>query len=289
MPFYVFAWLGALFYGLTNVTGKLVSKYAIKNAWLFTILFAFFSLLFTIPFAVYNHVGMPVAWGNLSLSALFNCGYLVFYILAICTLDISVMSPLFNFRTAMGAILGFLILGESLSALNIVLVAIIFIAGFFVSLDEKFSLKSFFRLPILYGVLMAFSLAMTSIFINKSIADTGYWETNLFNPLISFVALLLTVPLFYKDIKTLNLKQIGGTAAMAFFIAIGNIVANRAFSENVSLSTAITSLPVSMFIVFILALFAPSLLEKHSLKVYAMRFGAAFIMIAAALKISGVW
>jgi len=42
-----------------------------------------------------------------------------------------------------------------------------------------------------------------------------------------------------------------------------------------------------MFIVFILAVVKPGFLEKHTVKVYAIRFAAAFVMIGAALKLSG--
>lgn len=136
---------------------------------------------------------------------------------------------------------------------------------------------------------MSFFLALSSIFINKSVADTGYWQTNLFNPLISQAFILLTIPLFYKEIKLIKIKQVTGTAVMAFCVAIGNIFTNRAYTTNVSISTAIIALPMSMsmFIVFALSLFYPKLLEKHTLKVYVIRFVAAFIMIFAALKISG--
>ncbi len=118
-------------------------------------------------------------------------------------------------------------------------------------------------------------------------AEVGLWPTNLYTPLISQALILLTIPLFYKEIKSIKIKQVAGTALMAFCAALGNIFANRAYAINVSLSTAIIALPISMFIVFGLSVFQPKLLEKHSLKVYAIRFLAAFIMIGAALKITG--
>ena len=287
MSFLIFSWLASFFYGLVNVFGKLTSKYAIRNIWLFNFLYGLFTILFTIPLALNSGVNMPSVCGNLTLSAIFNTLFSIFYVLAIYNLDVSVMGPLFNFRTAFGVIFGVLILKEVLTSIQIILIATIFIAGIFVSLDEKLSFKSFFKRPILYGILMSFFLALSSIFINKSVADTGYWQTNLFNPLISQGFILLTIPLFYKEIKLIKIKQVTGTAVMAFCVAIGNIFANRAYATNVSISTAIIALPMSMFIVFALSIFYPKLLEKHTLKVYAIRFIAAFIMIFAALKISG--
>lgn len=287
MSYLIFAWLATLLYGLVNVVGKLTSKYAIKNVWLFNFFYGFFSLLFTVPLALVNHVGIPISWGNLAMAAVFNVLFSVFYVLAIYNLDVSVMGPIFNFRTAFGVLLGVLVLKEVLSVTQIILIGIIFIAGMFVSLDEKFSIKSFFQRSILYGVLMSFFLAVSSIFINKAVAEVGYWETNLFVPLISQVLILVTVPLFVKEIIRVNIKQVLGVTLMALFMAGGNIVANKAYAANVSISTAIIALPTSMFIVFILALIKPGLLEKHTLKVYILRFGAASVMIGAALKLSG--
>ncbi|MBI4990992.1 EamA family transporter, partial [Candidatus Gottesmanbacteria bacterium] len=142
MPFYVFAWAAALFYGLTIVFGKLTSKYAISNIWLFNFLYALFTLLFTIPPAISNHVSMPSVWGNLILSSIFNLLFVIFYTLSIFSLDVSVISPLFNFRTAFGVILSVLILKEVLTSTQMILIVLIFVAGIFVGLDEKFSLKS---------------------------------------------------------------------------------------------------------------------------------------------------
>jgi hypothetical protein len=41
-----------------------------------------------------------------------------------------------------------------------------------------------------------------------------------------------------------------------------------------------------MILAFLFSVFAPKLLEKHTMKVYAVRFAAAAVMIAAALKLS---
>lgn len=286
MSFIIFAWLASIFYGLVNVLGKLTSKYAIKNVWLFNFLFALFSFLFTIPPALNNQIGLPSVWENLILSAFFNTLFVIFYILSIVHLDVSVLGPLFNFRTVFGIILSVLLLHETLNNMQIMLILIIIFTGIFVTTDERFSIKTFFHRSILYGILMSLFLALSSIFINKSVAESGLWETNLYNPLITVLLLLSTFPLFYKDFRSINKKQVLGVASMALAVAIANIFANRAYAENVSISTAIIALPLSMFIVFTLSIIAPKLLEKHTLKVYAIRFSAAAIMIIAALKLS---
>ena len=76
---------------------------------------------------------------------------------------------------------------------------------------------------------------------------------------------------------------------MAIFLALGDILANKAYADNVSISTAIISLPCSMIIAVILSFFRSNLLEKHTVKIYLIRFIATAVMILSALKISGVF
>ena len=289
MDFILFAWGASLLYGFYNVFGKLTTKYAIKNIWLFSFLYTFFATLITLPIAIFNNVGLPSAWGNLVISAVINALFTIFYALAISKLDVTVIGPLFNFRLAFSVLLSITILNEVVPGVNFLFIGIILIAGLFVSLDEKFTFKSFFTKSILYGVLMAFFLALHGVFINKAVAEAGYWETNLFGPFITLIILAFTFPLFKTDIQKITLKSTGGLFAMSLCLAFGDILANKAYSDNVSLSTAIISLPMSMIIVFVLAVFKPDLLEKHTLKIYIIRFGAALIMIVAALKISGIF
>jgi len=201
MNFILFAWGASLLYGSYNVIGKLTSKYGVKNIWLFSFLYTFFATLITLPIAILNNVTVPTAWGNLLLSAIINVLFTIFYALAISKLDVTVLGPLFNFRLAFSVLLSITILGEIVPALHYLLIAIILIAGLFVSLDEKFSFKSFFTKSILYGVLMSFFLALHGVFINKAVAEAGYWETNFFGPLVSMMILAFTFPLFKKDIQ----------------------------------------------------------------------------------------
>lgn len=287
MSFLIFAWTAAILYGLVNVIGKLTSKYAVENVWLFNFLYGLCSLLFTLPIVFANHVGIPNAWGNLSLAVLFNILFSFCYTIAIFSMDLSVMGPLFNFRTVFALLLGVLMLHETLSVTQSVLIGLIFLAGIFVSMDERLSIKSFFKKSTLNVLLMSLFLALSSIYINKSVAEIGYWETTLFVPLLSQLAFLTTIPFFWKELPKINEKQIGGVAAMALCLALGNFASIKAYASNVSISTAIEALPISMFIVFFLSRVKPDLLEKHSGKIYAIRFTAAFVMIIAALRLSG--
>jgi hypothetical protein len=98
--------------------------------------------------------------------------------------------------------------------------------------------------------------------------------------------LLATAPLFLKELRRVAKNQVMAVSGAAFVSTVGGLASIRAYAENVSISTAIISLPFSMMIAVTLAIFAPNLLEKHSRKVYAIRLSATAVMFLAALKLS---
>lgn len=286
MPFYVYAWIASFLFGTVAIIGKLTAKYAIPNAYLFNFLWMGFSLLLTIPIAIANHVDFPTHWPSLILVAFFNAAFALLYIISLKYLDVSVMIPLLNFRTAFVAILGAIFLGEVLTPFQYLLVGIIFLCGLFVSIDEKYSIRSFFRWPIAIALLCTLSYTIMGMSINKAIAQNGYWTTTLWMAILSQILLLGTSTFFIKDIKKLNIKQVLSVFAMSLALALGILGENRAYQENVVITSIITALPISMITVFVLSIFSPKLLEKHTLKVYAIRFTAAAVMILAALRLS---
>ncbi len=286
MPFYVFAWIASILFGLVGIIGKLTSKHAISNPWLFNFLWTLFSMLLIVPFAIANNVDMPTQWGILFLVALFNTLFNTFYILGISLLDITVMVPLLNLRTAFVTIIGGVFLGEIFTPFQYFLISVILLGGLFVSVDEKHSLRSFLRFPILIAILCTFFYTLMGVFTKPAIAQNGYWEVTLWSPILSQIMLLVTVPLFRKELGKVTLKQLGAVFSMSLALALGIMMENRAYSENVTITNIITALPFSMVIAFLFSVFAPKLLEKHTLKVYAIRFTAAAVMIISALKLS---
>jgi len=286
MPFYAYAWVASIFFGLVAIIGKLTSKYAITNPFLFNFLWNLFSLIITAILAIGSGVSLPQAWTNIIFAGLFYSLFGIFYILGLSRLDVSVFSPLFNFRVIIGVLLGAIFLGEKLAFWQVFLVALIFIAGMFVSIDEKLSLKSFFKKNIAIVILATAFYSFGNVFMNKSIAQNGYWTSSLFVAATNQMFLLITIFFFAKDFRQINIKSLGSTLAMSLALAIADLSANKAYAVNVGISSLITALPISMILAFILSFIYPKLLEKHTLKVYAIRFFAAAVMIIAALKLS---
>lgn len=285
MTLYFFAWSASLLYGLEGIFAKLISKHSVQNPWLLNFLWMLAMLIFTIPVALFFGASIPTNWIYIFLSSIFFASACILNTLAISKLDISVLVPLFSLRTAMAVMAGALFLDEILTSTQYLLIFIIFIFGIFVSVDEKFSLKSFFTRNIFIALACMVSLVFYAIFLKMSVPVNGFWGTTLWVPIIGQFWLLFTIPFFKDEIRGVSLKQYTMVAGIGLLGVLGTLAATAAYAKNVSLATVVISLPLSMLIAFMFSVFAPELLEKHPMKVYAVRFISATVMVIAALNL----
>jgi drug/metabolite transporter (DMT)-like permease len=286
MPFYVYAWITNIFYGLGTVAAKLSGKHQIKNPWLLNFLWNLFTLLLTIIVALWYGVRWPTHWVPILLVGLFSAISGTFYILALNLLDISVMSPLYSFRSVFSVILGVLLFREFLAPWQYFFVGLIVLLGLFVSLDEHLSIRSFFHPSIALAVLAVCASTLYGVSIKYAMQFEGYWEVVLWGSILPVVFLLPTIPLFWRDIRKPSFGGYWGVILLTVFGFFGFLTSNKAYGQNVGITSAILSIPTSMILAFIFSLIAPQLLERHTLKIYAIRFSAAAVMILAALKLT---
>ena len=285
MSLYFFAWIASLLFGLEGIVAKLINKHSIGNPWLLNFLWMFFILIFTIPVALFYGVSFPIYWIYIVFGSIFFALASILNTFALSKLDISVFVPLFSFRTVMAVLVGSFVLQEILSVNQYFLILVIFIFGLFVSIDENFSLKSFFSWNILIALACMLCYVFSAMFLKMSVNVNGFWNTTLWFPLVGQFWLLFTVPFFKSTIVKVNWRQYSMIAVIAFIGVLGMLSANAAYAKNVSIASAIISLPLSMVIAFLFSVFAPELLEKHTYKVYIIRFVAAIVMIVAALNL----
>lgn len=287
MPFYVFAWTASILYSVYAIIAKLVGKHKIKNIAQFSFFITLFSGLVTGAIALLNGATFPENWTFIVLAALFLSLGNILYLTVLKSLDISVMTPLFNLRVVITVFLGFLFLGETLSTKSILLIAIIVVAGIFATMDEKFSTKSFFTKKIALGIFFMLTLSVQTLFINRAVAQTNYWTAMLWMAILAIVfSFTFLVKRFYKDVLKSKASDYSGIILIALLGGIGDLAAYKAFSGNIGISSIIVSLPLSMIFAFVLSLWKPDLLEKHTIKVYVLRFVSASIMIWGALQLS---
>lgn len=287
MSFYLFAWIASILYALYAITAKLIGKYQLKNV----AQFSFFSLLFgglaIAVVSLLNGAALPSSWTLVVLAGFFLALGSVMYIASLKVLDVSVLTPLFNIRAVITVILGWAFLGETLTMQNALIVALVVAAGIFATMDEKFSPRSFFTKSIAVGLVYMLVLSVQSVLVNRAIIQTDYWTTTLWMGLLAIVfSFVFLYPRFKEDFVRSKPRDYIGVLVLSLLGAGGDLAAYKAFEGNVGVSSVIISLPISMVFAFLLSVWKPSLLEKHTLKVYVIRFSAAAIMIWGALKLS---
>ncbi|MDO8609905.1 MAG: EamA family transporter [bacterium] len=286
MSYIVFAWIATIASGISLIISKLTSKYSIPNPLIMNFLIVFFAAIFTIPLALFNHVGLPTDLSNIFLAAFFNILFLALFYFALYRLDVTTISPLFNLRGVFGVLLGIFFIHEVINIQQIIFIAVIIISSIFVTLDEKLKLSSFLKPAVLIMISATLALALNGFFINKAAIHNNYWQLYVWINIVSFIILIPLFPFIFKELKKLKIQQILVTALIASIGVVYTLTANKAYSSNVGITSVIISLPASMVISFILSIVQPKLLEKHTLKVYIIRFAATGIMVYAALLLS---
>lgn len=286
MPFYIYAWIATVFGGFFVITAKLTSKHAISNPWLFNFLLSTAVLLFMLPPAIYYHAVIPNNWTVIIVAAIFLTLTNIFYIFSNKSLDVSVFMPLYNFKSIFAVLIGIIFFGENIATNKLIFVVMIFIAGILTSMDEKFSLKSFFKATIAVGIATVFFNTLLNAFTKTAMLSNSVWTATLWIVILNFIFVIPTIPLFKNEIKKLNFSHVVPVGLMGLFDTVGIFASNKAYQGNLGISSIIMNVPVSMIIAFLFSIFAPKLLEKHTIKIYAIRFSAVTVMIYSAIQLS---
>jgi drug/metabolite transporter (DMT)-like permease len=286
MSYILFAWIASFAFGVEVLLSKLTSKYGIQNPWVFNFVWRIVLVVLMFPVALYSGLSIPSHWTNILLAAGFDALFSVIFAFCLFKLDVSTFSPLFNFTTIFSLGLGALILNEKILFWQIPLILVVVLAGFFVTYNEKFTMKAFFNKYVLLFIFGMLFLAIYRTFLNLAIEDSGFWNTTFWSLFFVPFFLLFTTPFLKKDIQKVKFLQIGSLAVVSIASVAGLVLSNIAFSQNVGIVSIIMSIPFSMILAVILAFLWPSLLEKHTKKVYAVRLISAFVMILCALKLS---
>lgn len=282
----IFAWIASITFGLYSIVAKLIGTYQLKNSYQFSFFATLFGGMLMSSIAYANGGRLATSWSFIVLAAIFLALGNALYLASLKVLDVSVMAPLFNVRVVITVMLGVLLLGETLSTQSLSIICLIIIAGFFATMDERFSFKSFFSGSIGLGLLFMLLLSLQSIFINRAIDQTNYWTAILWMSLLAIgFSFVFLYPKFKKDLAQSSVKDYAGVGLLAFIGGVGDLAAYKAYAGNVGISSVIISLPISMVLAFILSLWKPTLMEKHSFKVYGVRFAAAAVMIWGALQL----
>jgi len=286
MPYYVFAWIATSANALGGVIGKLSTKHQISNPWLFNFVWSLLITVFTLPFALAAHPSWPTHWGPLWLMGFFSMAAGLLFVFMLYAIDVSIIGPMFSLRTAVSVILGVLLFHERLFGSQLVLILLILVGGVVITVDERFSVKSFFNRSIALALITITCSSIYGATVKYAMQFESYWSVTMWGNILAQVLLLPTIWFFRMDIRKIKWHQWSGVVGHSIFSTIGSAAQNAAYAVNIGISTAIMAVPLSMIFAIVFSVFAPKLLEKHTPKVYAIRLAGAIVMILAAIRLS---
>jgi drug/metabolite transporter (DMT)-like permease len=207
---------------------------------------------------------------------------------ALYKIDVTTMSPLFSLRTVFATLLGVTLLKESLSLLGAALIAIIILISPLAAYDEKLRHKSFLQKHVLLAVTAMASLALMGYFTNISVAKNGYASTLLWQDVLTLIMLLPTLKFVEKSELRISRRKLYPFALLGIEGFIYTVSATLAFAHNLTVSSVIVSLPLSMVFAYILSKKYSQFLEKQPGRVYVIRFTGAIVMVTCAIWLSFV-
>jgi drug/metabolite transporter (DMT)-like permease len=282
----LYAWIASIVSGIEPLVIKATSRHLIKNSWLFNIFWVAFGIPLVAVFAISRGAGLPVNWLLTITLSFVHALFYIFYTISIYRMDVSTLAPLFSIRTIFAVILGVIFLHEHLSVLGVVLIAAIILASPLASYDERLKIKAFWQKSTILAILAMFVLALAGYLTNRSVAVNGFATTLLWQNIGVLCFLLPTGLLARSDFKQVNKRRLLPFIFLGVTEFLYTLTATRAYAHNLALSSAIVSLPLSMVFAAALSGKYGEVLERHSRRVYALRFGAAAIMVGSAIWLS---
>lgn len=300
MLWLVFALLGPISWAAsTHIDKYLVEKYFKHSETAVLMVFT----------AIVGVIALPVIWffepgvlrlsfadaGIVALSGAMYMGAMLFYLRAVQSEEASVVAPLFQFSAVFTLLLGYVLLHEVLSWVQLGGVALILVGALVVSVDGRAFLRQF-KLRLLTLMMAATGiLALSTVVFKLFAVETGFWSTTfwMFVGEAVFGAGILCVPTAFREFVALFRRNPGpviGVNAANELINLGGGLAVRFASllAPVALVSAISSTTTLFVFVFgvLLTEFFPKLgREDLSLRNLAQK-GISAILVAAGVLLA---
>jgi uncharacterized membrane protein len=290
----IFAFSGPIFWALsTHIDKYLIERY-FKNSDT-TVLMVFTALigLVMLPFILFfKPETLHLPFGSILVmitSGILYMGALLFYLRAIQSTEASVIAPMFQISTLFTFLLGFLILGETLTTIN-ALGAFLIIAG---ALSLSIDTKGHFHAPkirILFLMLLCtFVLALSTVIFKFFAIREEFWSTAFWTYAgeALFGVGILLIPKYYKQFVTLlktNTKALLSINGANELINLGGGLGVRFASllAPVALVSAIASTSTLFVFIFgiLLTIFLPRLAHEDLSRANLIQKGLAAVLVA---------
>jgi drug/metabolite transporter (DMT)-like permease len=206
MSWFFIAIVGPFLYALTNHIDKILLERYFKQSGVGTlILFSSLLSVLALPFLLYiDPTVLDISLFNifvLAILGVLNVLVLWFYLLALMNEEASVAVIFYQLVPVFGLILGYFILDEVLSKIQLIAMAIIIlgttIISFEVNSDNKFTLR---RQTILYMTVASFCWALSSVIFKSVALEENVWRTLFWEHLMMVIVGIL-VFMFAKSYR----------------------------------------------------------------------------------------
>ncbi len=293
----LFAFLGPICWAAsTHIDKYLVVKYFKNASTTVLMVFTAFIGFCMLPFILYFQPSvLYIPLGGILVmiaSGILYMGATLFYLQAIQSDEASVVAPLFQMSILFTFLLGYILLGETLTPINGFGVACIILAVLLLSFDASFHFRKL-KLKLLIAMLICtFMLALSSVIFKLFAISDDFWNTvfwTYFGEAIFGIVILL-IPRYFKQFIHLLKTNTGPLLAVnalneVIFLGAGLSVRFASLFVPVVIISAISSTTTLFIFLFgiLLTLFLPKLGRENLSKRNLVQKG-----IAAALVVIGV-
>jgi len=290
VPVYIFfSLLAALGFALNGLIQKFTSKHRISDPW--TLLF--YSYVTYVPFLLFYPIIFNIRFPSSELIFIFLYALMftlgnIFFMNAIYKIDASTFAPFFQLQSAFVAVLAFVFLGERFPAQNYLLIFLMIVGSILVTIDEKMSIKTYFKIGIALIVLQQIFHAASNIFAGFALRSMDSFTFIFWGDLLGSIMVVLIALLLGKIRLRVSFSQIKPLIFSGFFSLIGATALFIAFKTNVTISSAISLLtsPIVLITTIVSSKFKPELLEHHPKNVYLIRGSGVLLILIATIKLS---
>ena len=293
----LFAFSGPVLWAIsTHIDKYLVDRYFKNSDTAVLMVFTAFIGILMLPFILFYQpsvLQLPLASILVMVgSGVLYMGAMLFYLRAIQSAEASVVAPLFQASALFTFILGYLILGETLTWLNAGGAALIVAGALVLSLDTSFHFRKL-KLRILVLMLVCtFVLALSSVVFKYFAVREEFWSTTFWTYVgeALFGAGILAIPHYFKQFILLlrtNTGPLLGVNGANELINLGGGLGVRFASllAPVALVSAISSTSTLFVFLFgvLLSFFLPNIARENISRKDLIQKG-----LAAALVVVGV-
>ncbi len=228
-------------------------------------------------------------------SGIFYMGAMLFYLQAIQSAEASVVAPLFQTSTLFTFVLGYLILGETLSWTNALGVVFIIVGALALSLDASLRFRNFKTRLLLLMLLCTFVLALSTVIFKFFAVREEFWSTTFWTYVgeALFGVGILLVPRYLKQFVRLlktNTRALLAVNGANELINLGGGLGVRFASllAPVALVSAISSTTTLFVFAFgvLLTIFLPKLAREDLSRANLLQKGAAAILVAIGVMLA---